>query len=734
MTVLGIVKRIKNINHRHYVVFGLIVISITFAIFKYELSYIRLWQNIQDLWSSLVFYFGRTFLKMKDVTSTVVKLPSVDISSVVSFDVDVFVEKFKYYWQYFFNGKNFANYSMFVFTNISLFLSLCSVFIPLIIVIFGMIKKSYLSESPQEDKHTDTESLEFFKKAIEPRLIGVWNWCKSFLSFMSEHRKYIKLLIFIWLLNLNIVSIIVGAIAFYFYFITSFAFASIPTVLIKLCIDLVIMFAGASVVLWLVLAYIIITRILKNRAYAILQHNEMKNRGFINAQPLVTLSCGTMGSKKTTSVVDMALSTSVMFKDKALELMFACYMKFPNFPWLGFEDDLKKCYENHIERQKLIKEKRPCGISVGETIYNLASSKFWVASKVEIWENDQTIDNLWGYDFNRYSMTYNDDLVVYHLFDVLMDYAQLYLIYICECSYIFGNLSVREDMFCDNGYLPMWNTDFFHRDPYSSAMTSRFAKIFDYDMFRLGKKMVEDNKNSGAFEFGVVVLTEIGKERKNNLENRESKRKSDECNQNNDLFNTTLKMIRHRATVCFYPFVRIMTDEQRPESWGADARDLCSVMELGESSDLIILYRGLFFDGFIHDIIYPKFKNFYLEMRDLRGDNTLLVYFMKNILGFLENRHDKLKNRFGYYQLPVTTRSGNLEDGGKLTIYNVSRKKTYSGRFATDSHADIFQGMALRSGIGLFDFVEYQDVRQTEDEMKLQNSYFYLDMSKWSRV
>lgn len=734
MRIKSFCKRVKGANYRHYIALALIAVSVFFAVFKYEMSYIRLFQSFMDFVDSVVFYFCKTFLGMKDVSASIIELPKVDLSGVFSFDIEIFAEKFNYYWEYFFNWKNFSNYFMYVFTNISLFLSLLSILIPIVLIVISLIKRAYLSPGDEEDKHKDTEKLEYFKRVIEPKIIKAFKWCKSFIDFMLAHKKYIKLLILIWMLNLNIATILVGAVAFYLYFISCFNFASIPPVLIKLALDLFIMFAGASIFLWLTLAYIIVTRILKKRAYRILQHNEMKNRGFINAQPLVTLSCGTMGSKKTTSAVDMALSTSVMFKDKALELMLALDMKFPNFPWLRFEEDLKECYEKHVVRQDLIAKNCDCEIPLDETIYNLASSKFWVASKAEAWEKEPTKENLWGYDFERYPMTYNDDLVVYHLFDVLMDYAQLYLIYIVQCSYIFGNLSVREDMYSDGGFLPMWNTDFFHRTPQESSLTTRFAKIFDYDMFRLGKKMIENNVNSGAFEFGVVILTEIGKERKNNLENRENKKKSEETNQNNDLFNTTLKMIRHRATVCYYPFVRIITDEQRPESWGADARDLCSVIELGESSDLIILYRGLFFDGFVHDIIYPKFQNFYTEMRNLRGDNTLLVYLLKNMLALLENRHDKLKNRFGYYQLPVTTKDGDLEGEGKLTIYNISPKKTYSGRFATDSHADIFNRMALRSGIGLMDFIEYQDVRQTEDEMKLQNSYFYLDMSKWSKI
>ena len=726
----GFIK-LGKINHRHYVAITLIAISILLAIFKYDLSYIRLWQNVKDLWSSLVFYFNRTFLG-ENAVATVTEIPDVDINSVFSFDVDTFFGKFDYYWDYFFSWKNFANYAMWFFSTLSMFFSFVAIMVPIFMIVVSMIKKSYLSESDIEDKHKDSYPLELFKKYIEPLIFFIFDWCKSFVAFMSEHRKHVKCLLIIWLFNLNAVTIIVGIIAYYFYFITGFNFVSIPIALCKLLLDVVIMIAGASVFLWLVLVYVLVTRALKKRAYRILQHNEMKNRGFINSQPLVTLSCGTMGSKKTTSVVDMALSTSVMFKDKALELLIAHDMKFPNFPWLRFEEDLKICYNNHIKRQASISKNGRSKIKIENTIYNLASSKYWVISKAHKWKKKPTKENLWGYDFERYSMTYNDDLQEYHLFDILIEYAQLYLIYVVECSYIFGNLSVREDMFMDGGYLPMWNTDFFHRSPQESALTSRFAKIFDYDMFRLGKKMVEDNKNSGAFEFGVVVLTEIGKERKNNLENRESKRKSEECNQNNDLFNTTLKMIRHRATVCFYPFVRIICDEQRPESWGADARDLCSVLELGESSDLIVLYKGLFFDGFIHDIIYPKFKGFYEEMRNLRGDNTLLVYLLKNILALCENRYIKLQNRFGLYQLPVTVHQGNMQDGGKVSNYFISRKKTYGGRFATDSHADFFVSMALESGIGLFDFVEYRDVRQTEDEMALQNAYFYIDMTKWS--
>lgn len=45
-------------------------------------------------------------------------------------------------------------------------------------------------------------------------------------------------------------------------------------------------------------------------------------------------------------------------------------------------------------------------------------------------------------------------------------------------------------------------------------------------------------------------------------------------------------MVRHSATIGNYPFVKVITDEQRPESWGADARDLCEIVRINDKSDM----------------------------------------------------------------------------------------------------------------------------------------------------
>lgn len=723
----------KNLNHRHYVAVSLVLISALFAVFRYELSYVRFWQSLVDLFYCVVYYIASTFVGIENTKVTITELPKVDISKVLPFDLDEFLFKCEYYFDYLYSSENFKNYTMKVLLYSTLVLSVLSFLVPLVMLIFSWIKSAYLSEGAEEDKNTDSSQLTFFKSRIEPRIVSVYFWIKSVFTFIKERKIYSRILFWLWFFNLNLVSIILLVVAFYFYFMSSFNFSSFSGFSIKLLLDVVITLTGLPLVAWLTLIYLLILAILKKIAYQVLEHHEMMNRGWINAQPLGVLVTATMGGGKTTVITDMGLSNAVMFKDQALDILIRNDLKFPCFPWLRLEDDLKRCYENHVRYQEDLEKNGSSLIDKTQCVYNLASTKYWIVDKYQKFEKNPCSDNLWGYDFEKYRTFYDDDLTITDLFATLITYAKAYLIYITQCSCIFANYSIREDMFCDNGFFPLWCTDFFHRTPEESEVASRFAKIIDFDMLRLGKKMLELNRKSGAFEFGVICLTEIGKERGNAKENREMKKKDEEANPNNDGTEDAIKMIRHRSMVDFIPFVRILSEEQRAESLGANTRDTFSVSQIVEKSDLKVLYKGLFFDSFIHDMLYPKFRAFYLKYRNLRPDNTLLVYLLKHLFSFTENRYSKLVNRFGYYVLDFETTIGKLDGVPVQNKYFLSRKKAYSNRFASDCYGEFFESMAYHSGLGMVDFVEYLDVRQTEDEMALQNSYFYLKMAQYTQ-
>ena len=99
--------------------------------------------------------------------------------------------------------------------------------------------------------------------------------------------------------------------------------------------------------LWIILIFVwlIFERWRKNLATAKLRRMENANRGFINDLPIVSMTCGSMGKKKTTIITDMALSQEVMFRNIAYGKLQETDMKFPNFGWIAFEMELRKCME-----------------------------------------------------------------------------------------------------------------------------------------------------------------------------------------------------------------------------------------------------------------------------------------------------------------------------------------------------------------------------------------------------
>ena len=584
---------------------------------------------------------------------------------------------------------------------------------PVFVAVKEFLTSLYLAPGEEKDRHKDTKPLRFYKKFIETIIHAVIRGTRSFSHFLSERKMYKIPLIIMWCLNFNVPSLVTIILAVYIYFSCTYDFIVLPSLLYKIFADFLIFFIHTPVFIYVSIALKIYADNIRVRALNTLYHNEMKNRGFINSQPLAIMCVGTMGAKKTTTIVDIALSTSIMFRDKALDILIKYDMRFPNFPWLRLEEELKKCIEHH-------------------TVFNLASCKEYVEKKRYRFYQNPSRRRIWGYDYTRYKMEYDNELEVIDIFDAVSTYAQAYLIYTVSGSLIISNMPVREDFRIDGGYLPLVDSSIFGRSAKESLVNSRFSRILDYDMLRLGKKMIEDNKNSNALEFGIVLMVEIGKERKNMLENNELKKKTEECNQKNDLFNTRIKMGRNGATVDYYPFIRYLLDEQRPQSLGADARELASIIDVSNCSELQMAYNSPLY-SFIHNVIYPKFLSLYIPMRNLRGDNTLLMHLLKNMQAYFEYKFESLENRYGYYEVICGVQMGTLDSKPHKCKYYLAKNKIHKKRFPTDSFADIFYNMSYESGVGINDFEEYADINASEEEMKKQNSYFYKDMNEWRK-
>ena len=236
--------------------------------------------------------------------------------------------------------------------------------------------------------------------------------------------------------------------------------------------------------------------------------------------------------------------------------------------------------------------------------------------------------------------------------------------------------------------------------------------------------MLENNPKAGSFEFGVVAITEIGKERGNNLELKEIKKIAEETNQKNDLFNSWLKMSRHSATVDNFPFIKVFADEQRPESWGADARELAEVITILSTGERRIAMPFYTIEEMICEQAYCKFLRLYEDFRFRRGDNTLLVHVLKTVTAKLWKQNEKIRNLYGYSVLALVKQRGTLDGKAKKKKYFLCNRKIYSRRFTTDCFSDYFNNLAIKAKIGINDYEEYAVEKASVNELKEQHSYF----------
>lgn len=724
-------KRVKNFNYRHIICILITTAFVLCNIFLFPYSVHRIIESIKDFGLSIAYYF----LELLEIGNGLV-IPTVNSFSAQPFTMpfnlpetwEEFLILWDNYWVKWASSENFYGYIEYL-NNVAY--DLCKIFLlvmPFMLLVF-MLFDRYLSI--ENNKYNeDSKPLKIFKNISSAVYAPIKKWLISFFMFLRENNFYVKIWIFIWAINFNLITIVLEFIAYYLYLVISFDFASIYVQVLKLLMDLSIMIDFVPLLIWIIIGLVIFHSIRKNIALKSLNHKERKNRGFINSRPIVIMVCGTMGKKKTTMVTDMALSQEVMLRDKAFEKILENDLKFPFFPWINLENVMKIQMAKH-------------------TVYNLATTKKFIRTLKYFYDTCNEypeykrcfrkhlkrrfgfyFDNmLFDYDYKRYGLTYDDKLKVVDVWDVIETYAQLYFIYTIQSSYILSNYSIRTDnLISDLGNFPLWNTDFFESDSRLIDSYSRHAHILDFDMLRLGKKVIEDNKNANAFEFGVVVITEIGKERGNNLENIEKKKSDETANQKNDKFNNWVKMIRHSSTVDFFPFVKVIVDEQRPASWGADAKDMCDIVYIDESNEQQLAMPFFTVEELLYQFFFSRFSNLYYKYRYIRSDNTLPMYLLKKITAIINNYYVGIYNRFGFNMLQVLVQNGTMDGEKIICKYYLTKKKILSKRFSTDCYSDFFIEKALRSKVGLNDLIEFKTEKATLEELIYENAYFMQDI------
>ncbi len=699
----------KRIDYRHFLCGGFLAGSVALTFTVYRNALFRAGQAFRNLWQSLKLFWFFFIDRETETEPTVLQLQNIPLQSYLPFDAAELIRRLQALPRAFFQKDLFLEYAENALKGSLLFITTASMIICAILLLVQIWKMIALS--PNTDHGKDSKPLAIWKRTGFRAFCAVRDWILAFVAFLTDHAFWWKLWLFVWVVNLNLAGLIVDAAAWYFYFAASSdLFSLVTSQVFKLVIDLIVTFFSLPVVCWIAVWFVVLELWRRHIGYCVLERHEQENRAFLEDLPLVLFINGTMGSKKTTTMTDMALSYEIMFRDKALELILEIDLMFPRFPWILLEKDLCRAMEK-------------------KQVYSLASCRKWIKAREKAFWKEPAPDLIWGYHTHSDPLEYNNDLEVIGIWQALSDYACLYFIYTIQSSLLISNYSVRVDgVLAHAGNFPLWDSDLFRRDPRMMEAISRHAHILDFDVLRIARQVVEDNKLKGSFEFGVVLITEIDKERGNQKMLEGVKRIALEANQKNDGFNSSFMMGRHPATVMHYPFIRFLCDAQRDEAWEAAGRQLSNELWIRETSPVRLAMPFFVFYDILFDWVKGKFSEAYPQYRFDCGDNHLIVRWLHTWAHWIVGHGERIHNRFGYMSVEMEMQVGMKEGEIETVSYYISTKKVYSRRFSTDCYRAYFEHGSLKSKKGLPDYPEYKNTDATLKELHRQNSYFIREL------
>lgn len=696
-------------DYRHWLMIAVIAVSIALIPFFFQYAHLRIWESCVALGNSCKFYVSELFgfelhgeLTVNDFTAQPFELPLHLPRSWEEFKTNL-----SGYWSLFFSMENFSAYMGKVADVLFYITKAILIIMPVFLIVFLV---AYFKKGKQNNDYgKESKALKCFKRLELKICKPVKNWFVGFFGFVRENTYYLKFLAWVWAYNFNIIAIVISFFAYFLYFIASLKTATIYIQLVKLLMDLSVMLNFIPALVWAIIIIVVINVIARRIAYNRLEHHERCNRGFINERGISTVVDGFMGAGKTQFITDMALSEEVQLRDMALELIIESDFHFPNFPWLNLELFVKEMVRKH-------------------RIYDVWSCRRVIRSKYLKWCRKPRKNRLFGYNYDLYPLTYNDELKEITVWQAIEDYACAYIIYAVQCSFLIANYSIRSDNLIDDlGNFPLWNTDFFKRDSRLLESYSRHAHIIDYDMLRLGTIMLEGNPNRYAFGFGVYVISEIDKERQNAVKLRNMRDELPECNQQNDLFDLNMMMSRHAVTIGHRCFLKIFSDLQRFEELGISTLGLGERISIEDKTDMLPVlpfFSSFYLFDFVAGFIINKFDNYYLKYRHDRGDNTLPMYFMKNFVAKLKAHRERVNNLFGCSKLSLSLEQGAKNGEVVKRKYYIQSKKIWSERYSTDCLSGIYAARAKFNAVGIDDIETYTGIMATDEELQKQHSHF----------
>ena len=726
-------------DYRHYICIAITLGSLAFG-FIFPNSLPRLAESFRDFGTSLAYWFVEFFEIPFTVRPTIIDMPEWQFAPS-SFEPVKFLpatwEEFKLFWDKYcsalFEKENFLAY-LTKLGEILEYVSKYSIFIvPLVVAVVSILNVvcSKIVYKHSKSKHL-LRGEKFAFKVIYP----IKAWIKSFIDFCKENSGYYKAWVAIWLLHFNVYSIVVSFIAFYYFFCASWDMVRIYDQLLKLQLDLSPVIRFFPTFVWVTFFIILHNIICLSKGMKNLEADEARNEAFVRSRELVCVIAGASGKGKSQMQEGM-LQTSerIQFKD-AYDIMKSKEIMFPNFPWHNLRKEVKRRIDTRelVDYRTCKKFARCCGKHFEYIIEHYTPAE-WKERRKQL--KFLRVDYTFDYDYEHYAVDYNDNMKITKLFEAIESYVQAYMVFMIESTLITANFAIRTDTILIPGHnMPDRDMDFFRRDPRDMLLYSQYSHIIDNDTFRLGTKMQKDNEKARGFILGSYGWMELDKERKNMQELKETKINDKECNQRNDLFNACLKTMRHAAIIDNIPFVRVIGDLQRPESWGADGRELGEIIKIVDKDELAPVLPPLSFYWICKPLFmlaYRIWDSYYDTFIKNRSDNTLFVHCMLNLMAKIHNHYEKIEGLYGRQILKLEIMGGSMEGEVKKDKWRILTKKDRSKRYKTDGLKAIYEPYVANI-MHIDDFIQYAGEIGTQEENESQNSFFQNDIRRMREI
>ena len=231
--------KLKKKHAYQIILFGALAGSVLLAFFCYGLSYRRLSDGAKDLFYSFWYYFEE-FVNSdtNDVVATVTQLPDIKLEEILPWDWVAIERKFALLFPSLFTKEYFMAYLQRLGNFAKDGTYYLMILIPVILA-FGVLVRRLIDQTSDRPNGAETKPLRLFKKLTKKPFIYAREWIGGFVEYLRSNR-WMKVLMWIWIFNLNIVSIVLEFVAFYVYFAAAFDLGNVFVQILKLFVDVVI--------------------------------------------------------------------------------------------------------------------------------------------------------------------------------------------------------------------------------------------------------------------------------------------------------------------------------------------------------------------------------------------------------------------------------------------------------------------------------------------------------------